>query len=220
MHLQNSAFRSRALAGAVVLAAATMLTPAAFASPIQIAGTTAGCFGAGCSNFDSEASGPFALSFTGTSFDVTTSADGSASFGLGSIGRGNSQIDDTVSVPFLLEVDFVVPAGLSAADSLTAIITGKNSGGGGPAAIDFVNDWQTLTFSNAFGSGSFDFAVLLDYEVTKNGSTSIAGSIRNVQFTPVSTSENAPPVSEPAAMMLMAVGLAAAARTLRRRGAR
>src|SRR5687767_6120464 len=101
MHAQNKRFRLRALAGVTVLAGVMMLTPAAAASPIQITGSSAGCFLAGCSSFESAASGPFDLTFTGTNFDVLTAPDGLTSLGLGSIARGNSQIGSTDTVPFL-----------------------------------------------------------------------------------------------------------------------
>lgn len=83
-------------------------------------------------------------------------------------------------------------------ETFSALISAKNSGGGGPLDVDFDNAWQLLTYSNAFGTGAFEFSVTNDLDLTKNTSGSIFGGIRNATFTPDMT------VPEPATLRCLA----------------
>jgi hypothetical protein len=203
--------------------------PAAASPILNVAGSTLGCFGDGCSGFGSPVSvsdEDYELTFSGTSFAATTDLTGSvSSFSLGMMTRGGTNTDENVSeLPFTLQVTFTLPSGIDGGqgDTFTALITGTSAnGGGGPLPIDFNNDWQTFTFSNASGSGSFLFAVINDPAVTKNTTRNgngalILGGIQNASFTPASsTGSESINVPEPASMLLM--GLSACALAIRKR---
>jgi len=205
-----------------ILAAAAVLLfsqPAA-AAIIDVAGFTRGCFGTGCSTFTTPAVNPeFEFTFTGSSFDVDvdTEAGGSASdLNLGTMSRTNEKLTDSQSLPFTLQVTFTLPAEiLGQAETFTVLITGKNSGGG-PAQIVFDEDWAELTYSNVFGSGSFEFNVTNDPELTPNGSVVILGGIRNATFTPTNTDPPPTNLPEPATLLLLGTGAAAFAFRRRR----
>lgn len=207
--------------------AALFLTSASAraSSIIDVAGTTTGCFGDGCSVYtDSSASDPvYSLTFTGTSFDVDTDATGSASsFTLGTLARGRVNVSDSEpDLPFTLMVTFTLPSGMTGGqdETFSALITATNSGGGGPLDVDFDNAWQTLTYSNVFGTGAFEFSVISDLDLTKNGSGSILGGVRNATFSPVTQPDPEPgdvTVPEPATILLCGIGLATAAYRRRR----
>jgi hypothetical protein len=117
-----------------------------------------------------------------------------------------------------LQVVFTVPTGINGGQTgaFTALITGTNHGGGGHLDVDFDNSWQLLTFTNAFGFGSFEFSVINDPEVNKNNTESIFGGIRNATFTPNNVLAPAAVVPEPATLTLLTTGLAAAAYRRRR----
>ena len=92
--------------GALTLVAVLMAASAS-ASSIQVSGSTAGCFGAGCDTFGSPAiHGTHGLAFSGADFDVFTDDLGLASnLLLGSFARGNVNVSSsTGSVPFTLQV--------------------------------------------------------------------------------------------------------------------
>jgi hypothetical protein len=199
--------------GVWILSACLLSASAVEASTIvNVAGTTAGCFGTSCSTFSSSTTSiaAYNLTFTGTTFDVTTDAAGAATnFALGSLARGNTNTSSsTAALPFTLQVTFTLPTGITGgpASSFTALITGTNTGGGGGLSVDFDNTWLTFAYANSFGSGSFDFSVS-DLSVNKNNSSSIFGSIRNASFTP--TSVNPPPNNVPEPAMLLLFGTAA-----------
>ena len=193
----------------------------ASASSIQVSGSTAGCFGAGCDTFGSTTSnGTFGLTFSGVDFDVFTDDLGLASnLLLGSFARGNVNVSSsTTSLPFTLQIVFSLPTGIGSDEPLTALISGTNQGGGGALDIDFDNDWQLVNFTNGQGSGSFEFAVTEDLDVNKNGSEEVHGGIRNASFTPaVSIQESVATVPEPASIAMFGLGLLLVANRARRR---
>ena len=207
--------------GAITLVAVLMAASAS-ASSIQVSGSTAGCFGAGCDSFGSLAiHGTYELAFTGTAFDVFTDDLGLASnLLLGSFARGNANVSSsTASVPFTLQVVFSQPTGIGGDEQLTALINGTNYGGGGGLDVDFDNEWQLVNYTNGQGSGSFEFAVIEDLDLNKNGSEDVYGEIRNATFTSGSTplEESVTTVPEPASIGLFGVGLLMVARRVRRR---
>lgn len=204
----------------LMIAVLTAMARQVSASPItEIQGSTQGCFGTGCGTFaDVATDATYGLTFTGVgSFDAFTDASGSATdMNLGTFSRSNDNVpDSTPPLDFSLAVTFTLPAGTGGNPStFSAIITAKNSGGGGPLDIDFDNSWQLLTFSNGSGSGSFEFAVLDDPRGNKNGDYDIFGAVRNLTFGPNSEDVSAAAVPEPSTMILLGTGLAA---TIRRR---
>jgi hypothetical protein len=201
-------------------------------SIIDVEGSTLGCFGTSCStptDFGSPAgngtgvSPTYGLVFTGTSFDVVTDSSGSVSnFSLGTIGRGNVNVSDSLpALPFTLQVTFTLPAGIlgGQSDTFTALIKGTNNGGGGAVAVDFDNTWQFFSFSNALGTGSFYFSVLNDLSVSKNTlntPSAILAGIRSPTFTAAPPPDNTTAAPEPASLILLGSGLFAAAYGRRR----
>src|SRR6266516_1513015 len=146
---------------AVLMIAVVTMARQVSASPItEIQGSTQGCFATGCGAFvDVATDATYGLTFTGVaSFDAFTDSSGSATgMNLGTFSRDNENVpDSTPPLDFSLAVTFTRPAGTAGNPStLLAIIQAKNSGGGGPLAIDFDNTWQLVTFSNGSGTGSF-----------------------------------------------------------------
>jgi hypothetical protein len=208
----------------LMIASLSVMAREASASPItEIKGTTEGCFGTACGVFTAVTDdSTYGLTFTGVDpFDVFTDAGGTATnIPLGTFSRANVQVEDsTTPLDFSLAVTFSLPLGIPGDPSsiLTAVIRGTTPGGGGPLDVDFDNTWQWLNYSNGSGSGWFEFAVLQDLDVNKNGSSNILGAVRNLTYRPDSEVADtaAVPVPEPSTLILLGTCVAGAIRRRR-----
>jgi MYXO-CTERM domain-containing protein len=198
-------------------AALALSTGIASASPIvDYRVTTAGCFN--CTTAGSFTDIAF---YGGYTFDgVTTSngatdASGNATVSLGTLARNNTNYSQSpIGSDFMLQLNFLLPLGMGGgAEKLVATIVGTQ---GQPGDLDFDNAFKTYTFSNEFGTGSFEFRVNDIVDLRKNHSVNLTGDIRNAVFTPTK-SQDATAVPEPAGLALFGVGLLAVARQFRRR---
>jgi hypothetical protein len=168
----------RPLAFAVTTTLCLSLAPAtAVASSIQIAGTTAGCFGDGCSSFSDEASFG-AYSFDGVTFEITPDGD-IATVSLGSFTRGNDFLAEPI--PFTLQIAFSTPDGVIVVQYLGTLSLAVSASGAGPAWLDFDNAFLCVSAPE----GPFGFSVLDvgnagngRHGLTRNRSRQITGLLR------------------------------------------
>jgi PEP-CTERM motif len=215
--------RGSIIRAVLMMASLSAMARETSASPItEIKGTTLGCFGTGCGVFAAVTNdSTYGLTFTGVSpFDVFTDASGTAAnVPLGTFSRASVNVpNSTPPLDFSLAVTISLPLGVAGDPSslLTAVIRGTSVGGGGPLDVDFDNAWQLLTYSNGSGTGTFEFAVLNDLDVNKNGNGAVLGSVRSLTFRPDTEQiTDTATVPEPSTLVLLGTGLAAAIRRRR-----
>jgi flagellar hook-associated protein FlgK len=140
----------------------------------MFAGSTAGCFGDGCSpgtspTTDTGSSGNSTLTFNGTSF--STSSNNLSSLGSFSLTSGKNDFSDN----FELAVTFTQPAGTA---TFAADLTGKitnNGNNGGPVSVLWSNS-GIQTFSSSAGTFTLDLSNITD--ISTNGNpVAITGTI-------------------------------------------
>ena len=200
------------------------------ASSLTFAGSSSGCFNCTASSLTDDPTTVGGLTFDGG--QLTVNADGTVDLGTFTLALSTYNYSSH-HTSFLLGVTFTDPAALDG--SYTAEVEGViNTRQNGSVNIQLDQPYQTYNFTNATGFGSFDFGIYDPTLQLKPGDPSLVlmGMIRNVQFTlnsvdPViptggttgSDPQDVPggvtvpaPVPEPGSVLLLGIGLAAAAR--------
>ena len=178
--------------GAAALALTFASAPASAA--ILFAGSTQGCFGAGCSTFSTSANDlPGKLTFTGDTFSGST--DTTLDIGLGTFALANGTHNYT-GESFTLQILFTDPTGVTPGATYLANLTGSVQGNNGKIEkIDFDNTPQAFSFAG----GTFTLQVFDVSPFAVGKSNSIAGQIELTSVTPV---------PEPTTWAMMLLGFA------------
>lgn len=167
-----------AVAALVVSAAAP-----ANADTIAFAGSSSGCFN--CASGGSTTASIGGLTFDAATFaGVTADASGSALIDLGTMALDWSSYNYSKNhTTFLLNVTFTDPANL--AGSYGAQIEGSvNLLGNGSVNVQLDKSFQTYTFANTAGHGSFDFGIFDPSLHFKPGeSLTLWGVVQGLQYT-------------------------------------
>lgn len=200
----------------VALALATV--PAVATAQLTVAGSTAGCFGAGCNSFSGSATyGASGLSFTGGTFGRTLYGPSDFDFvTLGSMRLIEDPQNTITDGTFRLRVTFSSPA--TAAQSIfTAEVDGHYRTG------MFANDDASIAFGGpqtiTFAGGSFDLWVfdvdLHNSLLNPSDADPIVGKVYNWQ--PNGGGSAGSVVPEPSTYALLGTGIAALGLLARRR---
>lgn len=181
---------------ALLLAFSMLHAGPAKADAITLAGSTSGSF-SGLGNFTSSG-----LTFTGATFDTTTSAAGAGTLDLGSFNLGSSS--SFYLGQFTLDVTFSLPEGVAGGGSdFTAFLLGSVYQSNGQALIiDFSPSSELFTFSDSAGSGSFSLSIP-SIDVSAGSPVTLDGSVTGAIDPPPGTAP------EPATLAVCIVGLAA-----------
>ena len=192
------------------------------ADEVTFAGSTGGCFGAGCvpgGTGQAQTASLLGLTYNGSIFDGTTSSgflaignvsnpptnvNNLGSFTLG--GAANNYTGQT----FTLRITFTAPPGITGGQEATfsATLNGSvSSTAEGGVFIDFDNTPILFTFSNPEATGSFLFSVN-DLSVIAGGAIGLSGNVTSAQQTVI---------PEPATLLLLGTGLATLGAGLRKR---
>lgn len=224
----NSLFRNVALAGAALLVI-TFAQRTASADEVFVAGSTLGCFGAGCTPGVSSTS--LGLTFSNSTFATTTTSgfrqlDGTANPGSNFNNLGSFTMSTTpgniAGQTFTLQVTLTAPQGFTGSNQVTLIYSISNIGMNGGVIFEPNPFLVPFSFNDSncepdptggipgqqttCGTGSFVFS-FHDVVVDPGQTVAITGTIAMAEQQ----------IPEPTTMLLLGTGLAGVAMKTRKR---